>query len=59
MSIPPGGEPSVALIRYQVAYGLKPAWGWKDFFSFFVPFLFHIICPKSLVLQFIQPLFVA
>ena len=21
------------------------AWSWKDFFSFFGPFLFHVICP--------------
>ena len=37
-----------------LASGSKPRVG--GIFSFFGPFLFHIICPLSLVLKFVQPL---
>ena len=50
-SISAGGELTQLDIG-RVTCGSKLV-GWRDFFPFFSPFLFNIICPKSLALKFV------
>ena len=33
------------------------AWGWRDFFSCFGPFLLHVICPWVLVIKSVLSLY--
>ena len=39
--------PSVGFVVWPVKR--FKAWSWRDFFPFFIPFLFHAICPKILM----------